>query len=38
VNGAIFGPNDGAGGKVAFVTADEALAYQQAADAAVAAR
>jgi hypothetical protein len=36
-NGALFGPPDG-GARVAFVTADEALAYQQAADAALAAR
>jgi hypothetical protein len=37
-NGMHFGPNDGGGGQVAFVTDAEARAYQQAVDAALAAR
>jgi len=37
-NGMHFGPNDGGGGRVAFVTDAQALAFQQAADAALAGR
>jgi hypothetical protein len=36
-NGMHFGPNDGGGGKIAFVTDADALAFQRAADAALAA-